>query len=403
VLTHEHRRSVVALRGDKHQSSYKTGFLIIGFMLTAGLGYLAGSLQDQVRTIIGQEESQLDLSSLQQAYRELQSNYDGPINADLLVDGAKRGMVDALGDEYTVYMNAEETKEFNKSLSGDIGGGVGVEIGIRGDQPTVVRVLRDNPAEEAGVRVGDRIVAVNDESVVDETVTAVVMRVRGDVGTTVRLGVIRDGKRMDIAITRDQVNNPSVYSAINDGVGVMTISRFDNDTGRLAREAAADLKEAGVRGVVLDMRGNGGGYVDAAKSVAGIWLDNKVVVVEKTDGRVIEEVRSSSQTILAGVPTVVLVDGSSASASEIVAGALRDHEEATLVGQTTFGKGSVQRLVNLSEGAMLKVTLARWYTPSGVNISEKGIFPDAVVEITAEDINANRDPQLKAAIDRLRP
>jgi len=372
-------------------------------MLTAGLGYLAGSLQDQVRTIVGQEESQLDLSSLQQAYRELQSNYDGPIDAGLLVDGAKRGMVDALGDEYTVYMNAEETKEFNKSLSGDIGGGVGVEIGIRGDQPTVVRVLRDNPAEEAGVRVGDRIVAVNDESVVDETVTAVVMRVRGDVGTTVRLGVIRDGKRMDIAITRDQVNNPSVYSAINDGVGVMTISRFDNDTGRLAREAAADLKEAGVRGVVLDMRGNGGGYVDAAKSVAGIWLDNKVVVVEKTDGRVIEEVRSSSQTILAGVPTVVLVDGSSASASEIVAGALRDHEEATLVGQTTFGKGSVQRLVNLSEGAMLKVTVARWYTPSGVNISEKGIFPDAVVEITAEDINANRDPQLKAAIDRLRP
>ncbi|NCO10349.1 S41 family peptidase [Candidatus Saccharibacteria bacterium] len=399
---HEHRRPVMALRAEQRRTSYKTGLLILGFMLVAGLGYLAGSLQDQVRDIIGQEDAQLDLTSLQQVYSELRANYDGSIDSGTLVEGAKRGMVDALGDDYTTYMSAEETAEFNKSLSGDIGGGVGVEIGIRGDQPTVVRVLRDNPAEEAGVRVGDRIVAVNDESVVDKTVSDVVIKVRGDAGTTVRLGLVRDGERIDIPITRGQVNNPSVYSSIDDGIGVMTISRFDNDTGRLARQAANDFKDAGVRGVVLDMRGNGGGYVDAAKAVAGIWLDDEVVVVEKAAGRVVEEVRSPSQPILGGVPTVVLVDGSSASASEIVAGALRDHGKATLVGQTTFGKGSVQRLVNLSEGSTLKVTIARWYTPSGINISEKGIAPQVVVELSSEDINANRDPQLDAATDELR-
>jgi len=392
----------MALRAEQRRTSYKTGLLILGFMLVAGLGYLAGSLQDQVRDIIGQEDAQLDLTSLQQVYSELRANYDGSIDSGTLVEGAKRGMVDALGDDYTTYMSAEETAEFNKSLSGDIGGGVGVEIGIRGDQPTVVRVLRDNPAEEAGVRVGDRIVAVNDESVVDKTVSDVVIKVRGDAGTTVRLGLVRDGERIDIPITRGQVNNPSVYSSIDDGIGVMTISRFDNDTGRLARQAANDFKDAGVRGVVLDMRGNGGGYVDAAKAVAGIWLDDEVVVVEKAAGRVVEEVRSPSQPILGGVPTVVLVDGSSASASEIVAGALRDHGKATLVGQTTFGKGSVQRLVNLSEGSTLKVTIARWYTPSGINISEKGIAPQVVVELSSEDINANRDPQLDAATDELR-
>jgi carboxyl-terminal processing protease len=159
-----------------------------------------------------------------------------------------------------------------------------------------------------------------------------------------------------------------------------------------------DFKNKGVKGVVVDLRGNGGGYVTAAQAVAGIWLDRQLVTTERTNGKVTEELKSTGTPILNGIKTIVLVNGSSASASEIVAGALHDHKVATLVGETTFGKGSVQKLVNLSDGATLKVTIARWYTPAGVNISEKGIVPDTTVVRSADDINASRDPQLEAAL-----
>ena len=213
--------------------------------------------------------------------------------------------------------------------------------------------------------------------------------------------MIRDSDTKDFSVTRATINNPSAYGEVRDGVGILTVSRFDNDTGSLARAVTRDFVAQGVRGVVLDLRGNGGGYVTAAQSLAGIWLDNKVVVTERTGTKVVDELKTGSTPILEGVPTVVLVNESSASASEIVAGALHDYDAATLVGTTTFGKGSVQKLVNLQDDAVLKVTIARWYTPNGHNISEKGIDPDVVVERTVEDVNASRDPQLDAALGTL--
>jgi len=177
----------------------------------------------------------------------------------------------------------------------------------------------------------------------------------------------------------------------------MTITRFDDQTGQLARQAAQSFKSQNVKSVILDLRGNGGGYLTAAQDVAGLWLDNKVVVTEKNNGKVVDELKSGTNPILVGIPTVVLVNGSSASASEIVAGALQDHGAAKLVGEKTFGKGSVQKLITLPEGAQLKVTIARWYTPNGKNISKQGIAVDKEAKLTTEDINANRDPQLDAA------
>jgi carboxyl-terminal processing protease len=260
-----------------------------------------------------------------------------------------------------------------------------------------VRVLRDNPGEKAGLAVNDAIQAVNGESVKDKSVNDTVEMIKGEAGTTVKLTVARGTTTSDFTITREVVNNPSVYGTVTDGIGVMTISRFDAETGSLARKLATEFKTAGVRGVILDLRGNGGGYVTAAQDVGGIWLDKKVVVTEKRAGKVTEELKAGGSPILGGVPTVVLINSSSASASEIVAGALHDHKAAKLYGEKSFGKGSVQKLVDLSDGTMLKVTVARWYTPSGVNISEKGITPDTAVERTVEDINASRDPQLDAA------
>jgi carboxyl-terminal processing protease len=373
--------------------------LIAGFIIVAAVGYVAGAFNSHIyggyNTLIGQ--SQLDLSSLQATYQAVKSNFDGNVDDAKLIEGANRGLVESLGDQYTVYMNKKESTEFDDSLSGNIGGGIGVEVSLRNGVPTIVRVLRDNPGEKAGLAVNDAIQAVNGESVKDKSVNDTVEMIKGEAGTTVKLTVARGTTTSDFTITREVVNNPSVYGTVTDGIGVMTISRFDAETGSLARKLATEFKTAGVKGVVLDLRGNGGGYVTAAQDVGGIWLDKKVVVTEKRAGKVTEELKAGGSPILGGVPTVVLINSSSASASEIVAGALHDHKAAKLYGEKSFGKGSVQKLVDLSDGTMLKVTVARWYTPSGVNISEKGITPDTAVERTVEDINASRDPQLDAA------
>ena len=385
----------------KDKKRIPTPVLIVAFLLVAGIGYVAGGINSgtlfgNVSTLLGRED--LNLSSVQETYQALSSNFDGKLDKQKLVEGANRGLVEAAGDQYTVFMNQKESDEFDDALTGNIGGGIGVEVGMRNNVPTVVRVLQDNPAEKAGVVIGDIVTKVNDESTEKKTLNDIVTSIRGDVGTTVKLTVVRDGAEKDITITREQVNNPSAYGEIKDNIGVLTISRFDDQTGSLARAAATDFKSKGVKGVIVDLRGNGGGYVSAAQAVSGIWLDKQLVTSERTNGKVVEELKSTGSPILNGIKTVVLVNGSSASASEIVAGALHDHKVATLIGDTTFGKGSVQKLVNLSEGAMLKVTVARWFTPAGLNISEKGISPDTAVERTADDINANRDPQLEAAL-----
>ncbi len=375
--------------------------MFLAFLAVAGIGYIAGGLNNgtlfsNVGTLLGHED--INLASVQETYQALSANFDGKLDKQKLIEGANRGLVEAAGDQYTVFMNKQESSEFDNALSGNIGGGIGIEVAMRNNVPTVVRVLQNNPAEKAGLALNDVIIKVNGESTQGKTLNDVVTSIRGEVGTTVKLTVVRDGAEKEFNITREQVNNPSAYGEIKDGVGVMTITRFDDQTGSLARAVASDFKAKGVKGVILDLRGNGGGYVSAAQAVAGIWLDKQLVTSERTNGKVTEELKSTGTPILSGLKTVVLVNGSSASASEIVAGALHDHKVATLIGEKTFGKGSVQKLINLSDGATLKVTVARWYTPAGVNISEKGITPDTIVERTADDSNANRDPQLDAAL-----
>lgn len=388
-------------RRQEPQKRIPSAVMILAFIFVAGIGYVAGginsgALSGNINSLLGKGD--IDLTSVQETYRALESNFDGDLDKQKLIEGANKGLVDAAGDQYTIYMNKKESTSFDDALSGNIGGGIGVEVGIRNNVPTVVRVLQDNPAEKSGVMINDIITKVNGESTEGKTLTEVTTAIRGEVGTTVKLTVLRNGEEKEFSITREQVNNPSAYGQIKDGVGILTITRFDDETGSLARAVAMDFKNKGVKGVVVDLRGNGGGYVTAAQAVAGIWLDRQLVTTERTKGKVTEELKSTGSPILNGVKTVVLVNGSSASASEIVAGALQDHKVATLVGETTFGKGSVQKLVNLSDGATLKVTIARWYTPRGVNISEKGIVPDTTVVRSADDINASRDPQLEAAL-----
>jgi carboxyl-terminal processing protease len=298
-------------------------------------------------------------------------------------------------------MDAKEAESFNDDLSGKIGGGIGAEIGLRNDIPTIIRTLPGNAAEKAGLLAGDIIIGVNDESTSGWTATKAAEKIRGEVDTTVKVKVVRGGDEKEFTITRAIVNNPSIQTSVENGIGTLTISRFDGETSALALKAAQAFKQQNVRGVILDLRGNGGGYLTAAQDVAGLWLNNKVVVSERTNGKVVDELKSGNNALLAGIPTVILVNGSSASASEIVAGALQDHKAATLIGEKTFGKGTVQKVIDLGAGTILKVTIARWYTPNGKNITKEGITPDQVIELKAEDENAGRDPQMDAAKQKL--
>ncbi len=376
-------------------------FLILA--ATVVLGFFGGMNSNRIMSFIGPVFGQkiyagdIDLSSVESTYRALKANYDGNLNEKSLIEGANKGLVAAAGDAYTLYMNSAEATTFSDDLTGNIGGGIGAEVGLRNNQAYIIRVLKSNPAEKAGLMAGDIIMAVNDQSAAGWTVDKTVGQIRGNVGTTVKVTVLRGTDTKNFTITRDTITNPSVDSSVVNGVGILTISRFDSETSSLARAAAQDFKAQGVKGVILDLRGDGGGYVDAAQDVAGLWLDGKVVVTEKANNVVVSQLKSGSNPILAGLPTIVLVDSGTASASEIVSGALQDYKVAKLVGEKTFGKGSVQKLVSLPDGAELKVTIARWYTPSGKNITKEGITPDVTASITQQNINDGVDPQMDAA------
>ena len=376
-------------------------FIIIVFSLVAG--FLIGVYKDYIFKYtlpifgIKNTSSNIDLSSVEKTYSSLVNNYDGKIDTQKLIDGANAGLVSATGDDYTIYMTAEEYKEFNNDLTGNIGGGIGAEIGLRNNKATIIRVLGGDPAEKAGLKAGDIIIGVNNDDVSSWSVDKIVSKLRGDVGTTVKLIVLRNNETKTFSVTRQTITSPSVSYDKSGNYGIITINRFGDDTGSLARTAASKLKDEGVQGIILDLRGNGGGYLTAAQSVASLWLNNKVIVTERKNGKITDSVMSDDDAILAGMPTAVLVNGASASASEIVAGALKDYKAATLIGEKTFGKGSVQDLIDLDNGAKLKVTIAKWYTPNGKNINKTGIEPDYKVELTQDEVNNSVDSQLDKA------
>lgn len=377
--------------------------LFLGGLLIAIVSFVAGTRSDLIMAQVGSlfglrtATGSLDLSAVQNVYRELKAHYDGKLDEQALARGAARGMVAATGDPHTAYMDPDEAKEFEKSLSGNIGGGIGAEIAKRHNVPTIIRPLKNSPAEKAGVKAGDAIVKVNDTVVTNMPVDQVVQRIRGDVGTTVKLVLSRGDERKDITVTREEVVAPAAEWKVDGEIGILTVGRFNDDTGKQARQAAEEFRSAGVKKVVLDLRGNPGGTVAAAQALAGLWLNNQVVMTQRRGEQVISTEKSTGQPLLGDIKTVVLINGGSASASEIVAGALKDYGKATLVGEKTYGKGSVQRPIDLADGSVLKVTEARWYTPHGKNIDKSGIEPDIKVEMTAGAADNGRDPQLEKA------
>ena len=385
--------------GEKRQQL--SWFLTL--VIVAIVSFVAGARSDalfaNVASVFGVRTSNktIDLSSVQKTYQELIANYDGKLDTQKLIYGANRGLVEAAGDPHTAYMDPDETKEFDKSLSGQIGGGIGAEIGLRNNKPTIIKPLENSPAQKAGIKAGEAIVKVNDEASSDWSVEKVVSKIRGEVGTSVKLTLLSDGKTREVSVVRQNIVSPAVESEVDGEIGILKVNRFGDDTVSLSRKYASEFVEKGVKKVILDLRNNPGGTVGAAQGLLGIWLDNQIAMTERRGSEIVKTLRTTGTPILGNMKTVVLINGNSASASEITAGALREYGKSTLVGQKSYGKGSVQIVLGLPGGSQMKVTEARWYTPKGKNIDKTGIEPDVKVDLSAEDINNNLDPQMDKA------
>ncbi|HEX7963458.1 MAG TPA: S41 family peptidase [Candidatus Saccharimonadales bacterium] len=378
--------------------------VVVGVVGVFSLGLAVGSGRLSFSSLQSENAalpSALDYSSVTQVYNSLKDNYDGTLDPNKLLDGMKAGLVQAAGDPYTVYFNTTSAKDFNNQLSGTFSG-IGAELGQDPQNNLIIVAPIDGtPAKNAGLQPQDIITEINGKSTAGMSIDDAVSKIRGPKGTKVALKVVR-GKTdtLSFTITRDDIKVPSVTSEVLDGnIGYIKINQFSSDTAQLANKAAQDFKSKNVKGVVLDLRGNPGGLVTAAVDVSSLWLkQGDTILQQKRGSTVISTEEATGNNLLQGLPTAVLIDEGSASASEITAGALHDNGVATLYGVKSYGKGSVQQIMQLPNGTEMKVTIARWYRPNGQNIDKKGITPDHEVKITQDQIKAGQDPQKDAAI-----
>ena len=395
-------------KGSKIGKLARVVMILAVLVVVYGLGVNVGNgrlhFGRQLQTENAQLPDKLDYSTVQDVYNSLKQNYDGKLTETQLEDGLKHGLAQSTGDPYTVYFTAKEAKDFNSSLNNSFSG-VGAELGEDKDgNLEVIAPIAGLPADKAGIKAQDLITQINGQSTAGESVDDAVNKIRGQKGTKVTLQIVRDhAQTLTFTITRDDIKLPSVKTKILDGnIGYMQITDFADDTANLAQKAADDFAGKHVKGIVLDLRDDPGGLLDAAVKVSSLWLpQNTKILDEKHGGTVIDTENALGGDELHGIPTVILVNSGSASASEITTGALHDNHAAYVIGEKSFGKGVVQQLINFSDGSELKVTVASWFRPNGQNINHKGITPDKTVKLSDDDAKAGNDTQLKAAEDYL--
>jgi probable ctpA-like serine protease len=391
---------------NKKQKQVNLGTTIFSSIITLAIGIFLGAnwnnLYLQFSPYINPAQkitSNIKWDDLNEVYSQISSNFDGSIDKTKLIEGAKKGLTAALADPYTVYYDSKEAAEFKSDLKGEIKeAGVGIEMMKQGDYVVVTRTLPNNPARKAGVHAGDIIFAINGEEVWDKDTEIIASKLRGPSGEKVKLTVARDKQKLDFELVREKINNVSADITYQDKTAIISVYRFSEDTGTLVQSFTKDFKNKGINKVILDLRNNGGGYVTAARDLLSLWLDGDKILTQKsaTIGQTITYAKRGEAT-LKDMKTIVLVNNATASASEIVAGALKDYKKATILGTKTYGKGVVQTMLELSGGSLLKITTAHWYTPEGQTINKTGISPDVEVERSYSDINSGKDPQLDKA------
>ena len=391
---------------NKKQKQVNLGTTIFSSIITLAIGIFLGAnwnnLYLQFSPYINPAQkitSNIKWDDLNEVYSQISSNFDGSIDKTKLIEGAKKGLTAALADPYTVYYDSKEAAEFKSDLKGEIKeAGVGIEMMKQGDYVVVTRTLPNNPARKAGVHAGDIIFAINGEEVWDKDTEIIASKLRGPSGEKVKLTVARDKQKLDFELVREKINNVSADITYQDKTAIISVYRFSEDTGTLVQSFTKDFKNRGINKVILDLRNNGGGYVTAARDLLSLWLDGDKILTQKsaTIGQTITYAKRGEAT-LKDMKTIVLVNNATASASEIVAGALKDYKKATILGTKTYGKGVVQTMLELSGGSLLKITTAHWYTPEGQTINKTGISPDVEAERSYSDINSGKDPQLDKA------
>jgi carboxyl-terminal processing protease len=347
----------------------------------------------------------IDFNLYWKVWNTLKDNYvdKGKLDDKTLFYGALKGLVAATGDPYTIFMDPKENQQFEDDLAGTFEG-IGAEIGLKNEIITVVSPLNDMPAAKAGLQAGDQIFAINGTTTAGMTVDEAVRQIRGPKDTKVTLTIFRKGEKdtKDYIITRGIIIVKSVKTELRaDGLYVISVSAFNNDTWGLFKEATTDVLAKKPKGLIIDLRNNPGGYLDTAVDMSSEWITEGPVVIEKFSDTKQDKYMTTGSAKLKDIPTVVLINKGSASASEIVAGALQDNKKATIVGEKSYGKGSVQSLIDLGDGSSIKITIAKWLTPNGLSINDQGITPDQEVLIKEEDVKNEKDPQMQRAIDIL--
>ena len=352
------------------------------------------------------KSANVDFGNFWNVWDKIVTTYDGKIDYQKMIDGAINGMVASVGDPYTLYMTPEQTKSFDQELEGSING-IGAEVGIKDNKVIVISPISGSPAERAGIMANDIILTIDGTDTTGMDLGTAVSKIRGEVGTKVKLKIERAGKQLDFEVTRAKVDTKSVIWSIKDNnIGYIEITRFDSNTTTLVKQAASEFKEKDVKGIIIDLRNNPGGYLDSAVEVSSEFIKSGLVVSEKSverDNIQQKYYASGKGTLLdTSIPVVVITNGGSASASEIVAGAIQDNKRGILLGEKTFGKGSVQTVQSLADGSSIRITIAHWFTPNGKNISKEGIKPDVEIKMTEDDIANQKDPQLDKSIEYIK-
>lgn len=368
-------------------------FLAIGAGLVFFAGFLSGSSYELSR-------QKLNLDDFWTAYGVIENRFVGSIDKQRAAEGATRGLIESLEDPFSGFLSKEERSNLSRELSGEFEG-IGARLESKDQNITVVAPLSGSPAERSGLKPGDVILEIDDVSTEKMSLDTAVSKIRGPEGTKVRLLVFResDDGPIELTVSREKIQVPSATWKMLGDVAYMEISQFGDDTPEKARQGFNELKAKNPTAFILDLRNNPGGYLADVAPIAGAFIPPSVVTVQKFKGERTEEIRSTELPILPNLPLFVLVNQGSASAAEILAGALKDYGRAKIIGTKTFGKGSVQDVIPIGDGSALRLTIAEWLTPKGNKVNKVGIEPDVVVE--GEKTNSS-DPVLDKALELAR-
>jgi len=404
---------------------FKKSFIVVVILILLAISFFSGayfSVRSQsVRSVAGKEKiffgkltgkyteneegkisEDIDFGLYWELWDALKRQYvdENDISDEKMFYGSLKGLAASLGDPYTVFFDPDDSEEFEESLSGTFEG-IGAEVGIRDDVLTVISPLDGMPAQKAGLKPGDKIYEIDGETSNKLSIEDAVKKIRGKRGTKVVLTIGRKGvdEYIKIEVERGVIRVPSIKTEMKDGIFVIKLTNFNDNTLGLFNEAVNEILVKKPKGIILDLRNNPGGYLDTAIEIASEWVEDGVIVSEKFGNGKEKKHNARDDARLKNYPTVILANYGSASASEIVTGALKDYKLATIVGEKTFGKGSVQVLEYLDDSSMTKITIAKWFTPNGDSIDKEGIEPDEKIEYTAEDFKADIDPQMDKAIE----